>query len=516
MMTDEGIRMSESQAPHWADTVAQELVQTQTQPLLSTGITPSGEYHVGHLREVLTAEGIYRALKDRDVPARMNYIADTMDPLRRVYDFLDPAVYTAAVGKPLCDIPCPCGQHGSYAEHYLEPFLASMQKLGIELDVLQAHEIYRQGKLDRQILLALQHTETIKRILLEETGKAVADDWSPFDPLCAACGRLTETRVTGFDIAAKTVSYACGCEHQATAPVSRAGKLTWRVDWPARWHALGVTVEPFGKDHATRGGSYDTGKRIMREVFGGEPPYPIAYEWLALQGQGDMSSSKGNLVSIFNLTQTIPPEVARYMVFRVKPTRHIVFDPGLPLLNLVDEYDNVQSANRNQRAAELARLEAWPPLGIPFKHLVNLVQITDGGVDSIITILQRHQLPIPDRTLLHNRIAYAQYWLEHFSPPEIRLHLHATLPASVATLTSAQRQALGQLAEGLQPDMDGDAIHALIYSLAEDTSLSTKDLFQAIYCAFLDQPRGPRAGWFLSSLDADFVRTRLQEAAREG
>ena len=85
-----------------------------------------------------------------------------------------------------------------------------------------------------------------------------------------------------------------------------------------------MTVEPFGKDHASRGGSYDTGKRIMREAFGGEPPYPIPYEWIALQGQGDMSSSKGNLVSMFNLTQTLPPEVVRYMIFRVKPTRHIV------------------------------------------------------------------------------------------------------------------------------------------------------------------------------------------------
>ncbi len=48
------------------------------------------------------------------------------------------------------------------------------------------------------------------------------------------------------------------------------GKLTWRVDWPARWAVLGVTVEPLGKDHASRGGSYDTGKRIVREIYGHE------------------------------------------------------------------------------------------------------------------------------------------------------------------------------------------------------------------------------------------------------
>ncbi|HEY7491942.1 MAG TPA: lysine--tRNA ligase, partial [Candidatus Tectomicrobia bacterium] len=384
---------------------------------------------------------------------------------------------------------------------------------GVEMDVLRADELYRQGRLDTQILLALQHTETIKRILHEETGKAEQDDWSPYNPLCTACGRLTGTRVSGFDVAAKTVSYGCTCGHQATAPVSQAGKLTWRVDWPARWHALGVTIEPFGKDHASRGGSYDTGKRIVREVFGGEPPYPIPYEWIALQGQGDMSSSKGNLVSIFNLTQTIPPEVVRYMIFRVRPTRHIVFDPGLPLLNLVDEYDDLQGANRNQRAAELARIEGIPPIGIPFKHLVHLVQITQGEVEKILAILRRNNLPVPERAILQNRIGYAQHWLEDFCPPELRLQLQQTLPAQVAQLSPAQRHALRVLHECLRPDMDGDTIHTLVYGIAEEVSLPAKDLFQAIYITFLNQPRGPRVGWFLSSLDFAFVQTRLQEAA---
>jgi lysyl-tRNA synthetase class 1 len=505
--------MSDTSTLHWADAVAQDLLSLQTQHLISTGITPSGEYHVGHLREVLTAEGIYRALRDHGADCRLNYVADTMDPLRRVYSFLDPAVYQTHVGKPLCDIPCPCGAHASYAEHFLAPFLEAMQILGVRLEVLLAHETYRSGKLDAQIIQALEHTETIKRILHEETGKRETDEWSPYNALCAVCGRLASTRVTGFDATARTVSYSCACGHSATAPVSQAGKLTWRVDWPARWQALGVTVEPFGKDHASRGGSYDTGQRIAREVFGSEPPYAVPYEWIALKGQGDMSSSKGNLVSIFNLVQTIPPEVVRYMIFRVKPMRSIAFDPGLPLLNLVDEYDDTSARNRDQRAAELARLEGMPPLGVPFKHLVNLVQITEGNADKLCAILQRHRVPVPEPGALHSRMAYAQYWLQHFSPEDIRLHLQATLPAQVAQLTSVQRQALGLLGERLQPEMDGDTIHALVYALAEEMALPAKALFEAIYMALLAQPRGPRVGWFLSSLEHDFVHTRLHAAA---
>jgi lysyl-tRNA synthetase class 1 len=505
--------MNQHAPQHWADAVASAALGAQSSHLLSTGITPSGEFHVGHLREVLTAEGIFRALRDQHAEVRMNYIADSMDPLRRVYDFLDSQTYAAEVGKPLCDIPCPCCQHDSYAEHYLEPFLQAMQKLGVQLDVIRAHDLYRQGLLDEQIMLALQHTETIKRILYEETRKAVEADWSPFNPLCAGCGRMTETRVDTFDIGSKTVTYTCACGHHDTQAVALAGKLTWRVDWPARWHALGVTAEPFGKDHASRGGSYDTGKRIMREVFHAEPPYPIPYEWIALQGQGDMSSSKGNLISIFNLTQTVPPEVVRYMIFRVKPTRHIVFDPGLPLLNLVDEYDNLEGRNRNQRAAELAMLEGAAPLGIPFKHLVNLLQIAQHDAEQIMAILRRNNLPLPDAAILHNRIAYAQHWLDNFCPADMRLQLQETLPQRCSSLSPSQQQALGLLAERLQSEMDGDTIHALVYDIADTLELAAKDIFQAIYIAFLDNTRGPRIGWFLSSLDFGFVQQRLLQAA---
>ena len=42
--------MKEVVSQHWADQVARELLEVQPRHLLSTGITPSGEYHVGHLR----------------------------------------------------------------------------------------------------------------------------------------------------------------------------------------------------------------------------------------------------------------------------------------------------------------------------------------------------------------------------------------------------------------------------------------------------------------------------------
>ncbi|MCK4811319.1 MAG: lysine--tRNA ligase, partial [Methanosarcinales archaeon] len=110
---------------HWADVIADNVAATRERHIIATGITPSGSIHIGNLREVLTADGAYRALCDAGADAELIYIGDTFDPLRKVYPFLSDD-YAEHVGKPLYAIPCPCGNCANYAEHYLMPFLESL------------------------------------------------------------------------------------------------------------------------------------------------------------------------------------------------------------------------------------------------------------------------------------------------------------------------------------------------------------------------------------------------------
>jgi len=118
----------------WADQLAAEAHTLCRENLICTGITPSGEIHIGNMREILSGEAVYRALRERfpDAPARFIFLGDTFDALRRVYPFLDAARYQEMVGKPLSEIPCPCGRHESYAAHFLEPFLNALGALGVE------------------------------------------------------------------------------------------------------------------------------------------------------------------------------------------------------------------------------------------------------------------------------------------------------------------------------------------------------------------------------------------------
>ena len=74
---------------HWADVVAEKLLESGKDHVISSGITPSGPIHLGSLREILTADAIVRTVNKKGGKAKLVYIADNADPLRKVYPFLD-------------------------------------------------------------------------------------------------------------------------------------------------------------------------------------------------------------------------------------------------------------------------------------------------------------------------------------------------------------------------------------------------------------------------------------------
>ncbi len=521
---------------HWADVIADEVLEKGKRHLVATGITPSGHIHIGNMREVVTADVAYRALVDKGAEAEFIYIADTYDPLRKVYPFLDES-YEEHVGKPLSEIPCPCGKHDDYAEHFLEPFLAALDHLGIHPRVYRADELYKDGAYVEAIKQSLVRKDEIAAILKKRSGKTPASTWSPFNPICNKCGKVNTTVVTGFDIDSETVDYECSCGDSGTVPMKGGGKLTWRVDWPARWKALGVTVEPFGKDHASRGGSYDTGQAIAKEIFGYEAPHPIIYEWIMLGKKGAMSSSTGVVVSISDMLKVVPPEVLRYLIIRTKPEKHIRFDPALPLLTLVDEFERLHSSDKatsyDKRMIELSHAAGLCHTDIPFKHMTTIYQVAAGDFDRIMNIVKRAGYDTSNEKCIRELVDNVGNWLEMYAPDNARFSVQEELPVSTATLNDLQRAFLKSFSQILDKsgEMSGEDYHNLVYSaketdsemnrmMADSMGVSTeelevkpKDLFKAIYISVLGQSSGPKAGWFLSSLEKDFIVKRFREAA---
>lgn len=510
--------MPETPAPerHWADRVADDvLARGVSRPVIATGISPSGVFHVGHLREILTGDAVLRALRERGAPARLVFVVDDLDPLRKVHKLLDSDLYGPQLGRPLSTIPSPSGA-GSYADFYLDPFLEALKRLHVDCEVVRAHRLYAEGRMDDVVFTALENQERIAAILREVTGKEeLQSDWSPWNPLCRNCGRIDKGRVHGFDRARGTVRSTCEkCGVETEQRVAGGGKLTWRVDWPARWKALGVSVEPFGKDHASRGGSYDTGERFAREIFGIEPPFPVVYEWIALKGQGDMSSSKGNVLAADELLKVAPPEVLRYVVLKNRPPRSIQFDPGMPFLRLVDEVDDASAAGVDSRALELSRAAGFTPVGVPFHHLVLVAQIAGFDVDRAMALLERGGYGPLDRRAVAERMAMARHWLERFAPDEARVEVPEEIPDAVRDLDPAQRAFLSRFAEALPALGSADAIQNAIRDLAnEEGGPGAKRGFEAVYTALIGRGRGPRAGSFIEILGPEKVAERFRRAA---
>ena len=538
---------------HWADVIAKKVMKNHPQDnVVATGITPSGEIHVGNMREILTGDIIRRALKDNgDGNAKLIYIGDSFDPLRKVYPFLDDS-YSQHVGKPLSEIPCPCGCHQHYAEHFLEPFLATLGELGVEHETVLTHELYEEGSYEEGTKRILDSRDKVREILVRISGRELPATWIPYTPKCHACGKFN-ARAEGYDY--PFVDYACSCGHEGRSDIRRNdGKLPWRVDWPTRWWFLGVTIEPFGKDHGAAGGSYDTGAAIVKDVFGRDPPPRHVYEWIQLKGKGAMSSSKGIVVSGKNMLKITPPEVLRYLIASTNIAKHIDFDPGLGILNLVDEFDKLEAAYfagdlspDEQRVYELSSPdyifhdmssltlddikadERTPPpsvgvpgevsrkeesslsLSIPYRHLVTVYQVGrsfDAALSILLRTENRSSFSEEEKIHLLHRLACVKNWLKVFAPDTVKFDIVLEPPA--AELPEEEAGFLERLLHQFNSiSWNGEDIHRAIYETATEV-LNPKKAFQLLYKVFLDQKQGPRLGYFLSSLERKFVITRLQ------
>ena len=478
--------------PEWAIKVAERLGPGPH--VAVTGISTSGHIHVGNLREVLVGEAVANALRARGQEVRFVFHADTIDPLRKIAPGI-PESFEEFMGHSLSRVPDPEGCHVSYAEHFLAPFEEALREMEMDIEVLRSHELYENGVYTDVTREALEHTKELGEILQEVTGRRMPEYWSPYLPRTRD-GKLGG-RVLEHLPEEQKVLFEDEDGWEGVADYSRGeGKLGWRVELAARWRALGVTFEPFGKDHTSRGGSTDTADRMAREVFRYPAPGRYEYEWIGIKGRGDMSSSRGIVLLPKDLLRIMPPDALRRMVLGRDPARRsdLELESGFP--RFMDEY----------------RTEKGEPF-IPFTHLVTVVQTVGGDVDVAAEMLRRggYGEAAQDREKLARDLTYARTWTEEWAPESMRLRL---LPREEARetgqdLDDEQRAYLAAVAEKLDPEMSGDEVQELLYSTAVERGIKPKAAFRAVYTVLLGEKSGPKAGPFVAGLGAGFVRERF-------
>lgn len=503
-----------------------EIVDTieQTYPdgeiLVESGGSPSGTYHLGHMRELVTCDAIMLELQRRGRQARHVYFVDDLDVFRKVPVNV-PEHFDQYLGMPICDVPSPDGEEGkSYADHFLQGLIDGCKALGVDVEFIRSHPKYRSGWFVDAIELCLDHIPQIRQTLETISNRKLDPHWTPIQVI--ENGRLKNRKFVSMDKTAKTIVFedANGNEHTAAYDKGEV-KLDWRLDWPARWWRLGVHVEPFGREHASAGGSYDTGQQVMRDVFKATPPIPVPYDSIHMAGDTKkMSASKGTAISAVESVQIMPAEVVRYLILRSPLNRPISFDPHEGVVRHIDEFAEL-SAKRDRTVNEEQLLYASTRGGkdiavsrVPFSHLVTSYQASLKDAKKTLEIIQRTEhtgAAVQDADIIMHELQFIDAWLQKWAPEDVKFSLQDHVDAG--KFNDTQKRLFAELAQKIEAapaDAEGEWFHKAIYELKDTLELTPKELFSSLYQVTIGKDSGPRAGWFLSLLPRDWLLNRLR------
>ena len=545
--------MSDDNSPHtlavddsdvhhdfWADEIADKVeAREPDEPIVvKGGVSPSGVAHLGNVNEIMRGYFVAEVLRNRGHEVTQVFTSDDKDPLRKLPRKLantegeivglgevDAGALGRNLGKPYTDIPDPFGDRKSYAAHFAALLEADAERLGVDIEMRSNTEMYADGTFDPVVSHVLANADTAREVLSAYQDK-VDQKYVPFNPVCEACGKLTET-VTDIDIEGETVDYVCtdmevgdetieGCGHEGTATF-REGKLPWRFEWPGQWQVLGVDFEPFGKDHAE--GSWPSGVDIAENVLDIEPPVPMVYEWFTLNGEA-LSSSAGNIVTVTELLELLEPEVIRYF-FALNPKKARDLDLSR-LDQLVDDFDRFERAYyegvADESVTEFAEA-AYPyvveatddrPIRLPYTFAAVLGMVDERELRIKLAVDEGHIPDDADESTIEAalaRVEKARNWAERMDNA-YNYRLQTELPA--VEFEPAVEAALDSLADVVESGSDGEQIQAAIYDTARAHDIEISDLFEAGYRLFYDETQGPRLGEFLGELEQEFVVSRLR------
>lgn len=523
----------------WADKIADEVIRRYAH-VIDTGLpivvrdekTASGEVHVGSLRSAALHSMVADVLQDREISIKFNFEINDFDAMDGIPSYLDESEYKKYMGMPLYKIPSPVEGYDNFAELYGLQYVEVLKKIGFDAKVYRATELYKSGKMNDSVRFALERRDAIRRIYKEVSGSQKPEDWYPLNVVCEKCGKLSTTQITDFDgetvgyvCSSETITWAEGCNHEGrVSPFNGNAKLPWKLDWAAKFKAVGVHFEGGGKDHYSKGGARQVAEAISREVFEYEPPYGVFNEFFLVGGK-KMSSSKGNAATAKEMANLLPPHLLRLLLIKIPINRQLDFDPsGDAVPVLFDTYDKLAAKywsgieDDDTRVFYFAHVAASrkdiPEHFLPrFSQIAFLVQMSHIDLEEELTAMKGSPLTKDDLEEMNMRATYAKRWLENYAEDRFIFKLQETLPEKTSQLTDAQKSALALFADKLEllEIKSGQSIHELTHEVKEESGLDAKSFFEAVYIAFLGKESGPKVGWFLSTIDMDFVLKRLRE-----
>ena len=481
--------------------------------LFETGYGPSGLPHIGTFGEVARTSMVMRAFRElSDIPTRLVCFSDDLDGMRKVPSNVPNSEgLVEHLQRPLTSVPDPFGEYESFGHHNNAMLRRFLDTFGFEYEFISATEFYASGKFDKVLLRAVEQYDAIMKVMLASLREERQKTYSIFLPIHPETGRVLYVPMKSVNAQDGTITFDTDDGVEMTLPVTGGNvKLQWKPDFGARWAALEVDFEMYGKDHSTNTPIYDNICRIL-----GQPaPEHFSYELFLDEGGQKISKTSGNGVSIDQwLTYASTESLSYFMYLKPKTAKRMHFDV---IPKAVDEYHQQLRAFESQDDKGRLNNPVWHIHGgdvpvskmvVPFSMLLNLASVA-GAEDKnqLWGFIKRYA---PDASVethadLDAAAGFAVRYYNDFVKPTKIYRAPNVL----------EREALTELRDALKSwdqGLDADALQSLVFSCGRERFDPMRNWFKALYEVLLGASQGPRFGGFIAFLGIDESIALIEE-----
>ena len=505
--------------------------------LFETGYGPSGLPHIGTFGEVARTTMIRNAFElISDIPTKLICFSDDLDGMRKVPGGMPNAdKMEAYLQMPLTTVPDPFGTHDSFGDHNNAMLRRFLDTFGFQYEFYSATEFYGSGQFDAVLLRACEKYDQIMEVMLASLREERQKTYSPFLPISPSTGRVLYVPMKNVDGAKGEITFDDEDGTEVTMSVTGGNvKFQWKPDFGARWAALGVDFEMYGKDHSTNTPIYD---KICR-ILGAPAPDHYVYELFLDQDGHKISKTTGNGISIDEwLTYASAESLSYFMYQKPRTAKRMHFDV---IPKAVDEYHQQLRAYPDQDAAGKLNNPVHhihngnvpaSDMVVPFAMLLNLASVSSAETkDAMWGFINQYA---PDATpethpSLDASAGHAVAYYHAFVKPTRKFRTptdqeHAALTDLVAGLRDVEvaKAMIDKKNADMGKDADpvetldytsGDDLQALVFAVGKNHGFDPlRNWFTAIYEVLLGASQGPRFGGFITLYGVDETITLIEE-----
>ncbi len=535
----------------WLDRVANETIERDKRLgrdlsliRVESGLGASGLPHIGSVGDAIRSYGVKMALEGLGYRSELIAFSDDLDGFRKVPAGF-PEWLNDYIAHPVTRVPDPFGCHKSFGEHVGSLLKASLDELGISYTFMSGAEAYKSGLLNDQIRTILENAEVIGEKIKELTGQDKYQSVFPYTPICKNCGRLYTTKVTSYDPERGTIHYRCesakirdkvvvGCGYEGDRAISEGeGKLAWKSEFAARWVALDIRFEAYGKDIAD---SVKVNDWICENILKHPPPYHVAYELFQDKSGRKIAKSVGNVLTPQDWLQYASAASLRLLMFkRIVGARNISI-ADIP--TYMDEFDDLEAfyfANKRDPNAMkdakqrglyeytvLTKVPERPDVHVPYRQVAELAAVApDTAVVEFVAKRLIANGAVKERSPgLATRIGWAARWARAMQLATIGPQVDSA-EASPFKRTSAAgglqidpqtQAALKSFADALDSCTTPDEVQAAAFEAVRKADGTTANFFSAVYRILIGSEKGPRLGPYVVDAGVKAVQERIKAA----